>query len=93
MRTQVLAWLADNVSSHRLQHILGVEQMCCQLARQHGINPEQAATAGLLHDLAKFFPPSQLLAMAQQEGLEIDPICQANPHLLHADVKIGRAHV
>jgi predicted HD superfamily hydrolase involved in NAD metabolism len=86
MRTQVLAWLADNVSSHRLQHILGVEQMCGQLARKHQINPEQAATAGLLHDLAKFFPPPQLLAMAQQEGLKIDAICRANPHLLHADV-------
>lgn len=85
-RSQVLAWLADNVSSHRLQHILGVEQMCFDLAHRHGVNPEKAAQAGLLHDLAKFFPASKLLAMAQQEGWEIDPVCAANPHLLHADV-------
>lgn len=85
MRSQVLAWLADNVSSHRLQHILGVEQMCLQLARQHRVNPEKAARAGLMHDLAKFFPPPQLLAMVRQEGWEIDPVCAANPHLLHAD--------
>lgn len=86
MRSQVLAWLADNVSSHRLQHILGVEQMCFQLACRHQINPEKAAQAGLLHDLAKSFSPPKLLAMARQEGWEIDPVCAANPHLLHADV-------
>lgn len=86
VRSQVLDWLADNFSSHRLQHILGVERMCFELACQHRINPEKASRAGLLHDLAKIFPPPQLLAMAQQEGWEIDPVCAANPHLLHADV-------
>ena len=86
MRERVLAWLADNVSAHRLQHILGVEQMCLQLAHHHGVNPQKAAQAGLMHDLAKFFPPPQLLAMARQEGIEIDAVCGANPHLLHAEV-------
>ncbi|WP_041238110.1 bis(5'-nucleosyl)-tetraphosphatase (symmetrical) YqeK [Gloeothece citriformis] len=86
MRDQVIAWLSENVSDHRLQHILGVEQMSIQLAKQHGIDPHKAGVAGLMHDLAKFFPPTQLLQMAQEEGLEIDPICQTNPHLLHADV-------
>lgn len=85
MRERVIAWLADNVSAHRLQHILGVEQMSIELARCHRVDPEKAAQAGLLHDLAKFFKPDRLLEMAIQEGLEIDAICQANPHLLHAD--------
>lgn len=86
MREQVLSWLAENVSAHRLQHILGVEQMCRELAHIHQLNKQQAAQAGLMHDLAKFFQPKKLLQMAEIEGIEIDPICAKNPHLLHADI-------
>jgi predicted HD superfamily hydrolase involved in NAD metabolism len=86
IRKRALAWLADNVSAHRLQHILGVEAMCIQLARLHQLDEKKVATAGLMHDLAKFFPPPKLLRMAAEEGIEIDPICAERPHLLHADV-------
>lgn len=86
MREQVLTWLTDNVSAHRVQHIIGVEQMCIQLAYFHQVDEKKAAQAGLMHDLAKFFPPNRLLQMALDNGIEIDPICAVNPHLLHADV-------
>lgn len=111
MRDQVLTWLSDNVPASRLQHILGVEQMAVELARHYHLDVEKAAQAGLMHDLAKYFKPHQLLQMARAEcqseslptlyrnqgvekqepsepslALEIDPICEANPHLLHADV-------
>jgi predicted HD superfamily hydrolase involved in NAD metabolism len=86
MRDQVLTWLADNVPASRLQHILGVEQMSVELARHYHLDVEKAAQAGLMHDLAKYFKPSVLLQMARDEGIEIDPICEATPHLLHADV-------
>jgi predicted HD superfamily hydrolase involved in NAD metabolism len=85
-REKIISWLQKNVSEHRLQHILGVEKMSRELAVCHGVDPEKAARAGLMHDLAKFFPPAKLLAMAEAEGLEIDPICRTNPHLLHANV-------
>ncbi|ACB00469.1 MULTISPECIES: bis(5'-nucleosyl)-tetraphosphatase (symmetrical) YqeK [Cyanophyceae] len=85
-RGQVISWLQDNVSRDRLEHILGVEQMAQALAQRHGTDPDQAAQAGLLHDLAKFFPPPKLLQIARQHGLEIDSICAHVPHLLHADV-------
>lgn len=86
MRDQVLTWLADNVPASRLQHILGVEQMSVDLARHYDLNVEKAAQAGLMHDLAKYFKPAVLLQMARDEGIEIDPVCEATPHLLHADV-------
>ncbi|WP_343327437.1 bis(5'-nucleosyl)-tetraphosphatase (symmetrical) YqeK [Geitlerinema sp. PCC 9228] len=86
MRDEVLAWLAENVPQPRIRHILGVEQMATDLAVAHHLNSRQAAAAGLLHDLAKYFPGDRLLEMAGAEGLEIDPILRENPHLLHADV-------
>jgi predicted HD superfamily hydrolase involved in NAD metabolism len=86
MRDRVLTWLADNVPAARLQHILGVEQMSAQLAQHYRLDVEKAAQAGLMHDLAKYFKPAVLLQMARDEGLDIDPICKATPHLLHADV-------
>lgn len=85
-REQVLSWLTDNVSPHRIQHILGVEMTCVDLAQRHNISPKKAAKAGLLHDLAKFFPPQKLLKIASKAKLNVDPICQAHPHLIHADV-------
>jgi len=86
MRDQVLAWLADNVPPSRINHILGVEQMAGDLARHYNLNVQTAAQAGLMHDLAKYFKPQRLLEMARLEGLEIDEVMVANPHLLHADV-------
>jgi predicted HD superfamily hydrolase involved in NAD metabolism len=86
MRDQVIAWLNQNVSAHRLQHILGVEDMCIELARCHGIDKQKAATAGLMHDLAKFFPKKRLLKIAKKTNIKTDKILESHPHLLHADV-------
>lgn len=85
-REQVLSWLRENVSAHRVEHILGVEKTCLDLAKLHNISPKKAAKAGLLHDLAKFFPPKKLLKIASKAKIEVDPICQNHPHLIHADV-------
>jgi predicted HD superfamily hydrolase involved in NAD metabolism len=85
-RQAVLLHLQTNVPEKRLQHILRVEEMAIALAQHYHLDTEKAAQAGLMHDLAKFFPPNRLLEMAQAEGLELDWVFQANPHLLHADV-------
>ncbi len=82
----VLAWLEDHVSSRRMAHILGVEKTAHALALHHHEDAQKAAWAGLLHDLAKHFPAQKLLAEAARLGLVIDPVCQKNPHLLHADI-------
>ncbi len=86
MRDRVLAWLADNVPTSRLKHILGVEQTAVELAGLHHLDTEKAARAGLMHDLAKCFKPYRLLQVAIDAGVEIDEVAQANPHLLHAPV-------
>ena len=85
-RKKVLTWLEDNVSTHRLEHILGVEATCIRLAQHYRLPARKAAKAGLLHDLAKFFPPRKLLKIASKFQLKVDPICKQYPHLLHADI-------
>lgn len=86
MRDRIISWLRENVSPHRLQHILGVEETSIALARCHQVNEQQAAKAGLMHDLAKFFPPPKLLKIAAEAKIPIDEICLNQPHLLHAEV-------
>ena len=86
MRERVIAWLEKNVSDHRLQHILGVETTCIDLARCHQVDQQQAAQAGLMHDLAKFFPPRKLLKLAEAAKIPVDEVCAAHPHLIHAEI-------
>lgn len=86
MRDRVISWLEQNVSAHRLQHILGVEATCINLARCHGLDEWQAAQAGLMHDLAKFFSPQKLLKIATEAKIPLDDVCLMQPHLLHAEV-------
>ena len=86
MRDRVINWLRHNVSTHRLQHILGVEATCIDLACCHQLDKQQAAQAGLMHDLAKFFSPKKLLKIANEANIAVDDICAAHPHLLHADI-------
>ncbi|NHC33447.1 bis(5'-nucleosyl)-tetraphosphatase (symmetrical) YqeK [Scytonema millei] len=85
-RERVLSWLSEHVPQSRIDHILRVEQMAVELAEHHRQNVEKAAMSGLMHDLAKYFKPAKLLEMARAEGLEIDPVMELHPHLLHADV-------
>lgn len=86
LRSQVLVWLEEQVPPSRVEHCLRVEAMAKALARAHGLPVEAAAQAGLMHDLAKYFKPDRLLALAQAAGLTLDPVDLAHPHLLHADV-------
>jgi predicted HD superfamily hydrolase involved in NAD metabolism len=85
-RQPVLTWLSENVPPKRITHILGVEKTAIALAQRYGADPERAARAGLFHDLAKYFGATRLLQEAQRLGIAIDPIQEAAPHLLHAEV-------
>lgn len=86
MHDRVLKWLEKEVPPSRIRHILGVETMAADLAEIYGVDRHKAAQAGLMHDLAKYFKPKKLLKIAREEGLVVDEICQAHPHLIHADI-------
>ncbi len=85
-RKEILDWLSNHVPESRVEHVLRVEAMAVDLAQQHGLSTHKAAQAGLMHDLAKYFPAEKLLAIATSNNIEIDFVFEANPHLLHADI-------
>ncbi|MGV0027218.1 bis(5'-nucleosyl)-tetraphosphatase (symmetrical) YqeK [Phormidesmis priestleyi] len=85
LRQRILVWLKVHVPEARVRHILRVEQLAIALAQIHQLDVEKAAQAALMHDLAKFFKPQRLLQMVQDEGQILDPVDEANPHLLHAE--------
>lgn len=70
----------------RMAHCIRVEAMAVELAQRHGVDPLLAAQAGLMHDLAKYFTPDRLLAVARSAQLALEPIDETEPHLIHADV-------
>jgi predicted HD superfamily hydrolase involved in NAD metabolism len=71
---------------HRYAHVLRVARMAAQLARAHGIDPDRAREAAMLHDLARLFSPDRLLRECAERGLAADDFERAAPIVLHARV-------
>jgi predicted HD superfamily hydrolase involved in NAD metabolism len=69
---------------HRYAHVLRVARMSARLARAHGVDPQRARVAGMLHDLARLYPADRLLRECAERGLAIDAFERAHPVVLHA---------
>jgi predicted HD superfamily hydrolase involved in NAD metabolism len=69
---------------HRYAHILRVARTAERLARAHGLDPQPARIAGMLHDLARLYSGERLLRECAGRGLAIDAFERANPVVLHA---------
>lgn len=80
------AALHQRISGDRLTHTYGVMETAVKLAERFGADVERARVAGLMHDYAKALPGDELLALGRRFGLIRDPVEEANPHLLHAEV-------
>jgi len=68
----------------RYAHGVRVARLAGRLAARHGLDPVRARTAGLLHDLARCWPPERLLAECAARGLPIGEFERRNPIVLHA---------
>ena len=79
--------LKTMLSEKRYHHSIGTMKMAEELARQYGIDTEEAGLAGLVHDMAKELTEEESLKYMKENNIEIDEIEQKNAKLLHA--KIG----
>jgi len=69
---------------HRHAHTVRVARLAARLARAHGLEPQQALLAGLLHDLARLYSPERLLDECRARGMAFDAFERSHPMVLHA---------
>jgi predicted HD superfamily hydrolase involved in NAD metabolism len=74
-----LGRVALMVKPRRLEHILRVAALARQIARSAGLDEDRAYVAGLLHDVARDLPDSELLRLSPPEC----PIDSSHPLALH----------
>lgn len=83
---QFYSRLRETLSDKRLVHSLLVAHTARGLARIHGVNEEQAALAGLLHDCAKCLPLASMQRIARENRLLLDKETLQSGNLLHGPV-------
>jgi predicted HD superfamily hydrolase involved in NAD metabolism len=65
-------------------HCERVAATAADLAETYGVDVELARLAGVLHDWDRDRPHGELVETAREDGLEMTPIDEAVPYLLHA---------
>lgn len=75
---------AQLAGEHRYEHVVRVAELADRFARAHGVDPDRARLAGMLHDLARLYSAERLLKESAQRGLVVDEFELRNPIVLHA---------
>ena len=69
---------------NRVAHVLGCRDTAVALARHWGANEEDAARAGLLHDVTKALDGPLQLTLCREYGIMLGAFSKQNPKTLHA---------
>ncbi len=78
--------LQAQLSPPRMAHSLGVMATCRSMAPTMGVDPSAAELAGLVHDVAKELPASDLERLARAAGITYSHPCERHSTYLHATV-------
>lgn len=84
--------LLERLDDYGFRHSCGVSSLSCTLATLYGVDPLDAAFAGLLHDWDRCETDEDLLEKAYNFHIEVDEVLRANPHLLHAHTGAHSVH-
>ena len=88
-----LSWLREQaytmLDERRIAHVAGCEGEAIELARRWGEDPENAAEAGILHDITKRLSHEEQLNLCEKYAIICDSAERRTPKLLHA--KTGAA--
>lgn len=71
------------LSKKRFQHTLNVEEMAVELAKKNGVDPDRAALAALLHDIAKEMPQETLLQILKGNDIISNYAASRTPAVWH----------
>lgn len=69
---------------NRVAHVIGCSETAVDLARVYGVSTEDAARAGILHDITKALPGSEQLRLCEKYGIMTDAFEREHTKLLHA---------
>lgn len=72
------------VKKNRVKHILGCRDTAVELAKRWGADENDAARAGLLHDITKALDGPLQLTLCRQYDILLDDFSMENPKTLHA---------
>lgn len=83
-----LSWLRAQayamLEPERIAHVVGCESEAVMLAKTWGEDPDDAATAGILHDITKRFHGKEQLKLCEEYGIVLDAEQRRSPGVLHA---------
>jgi predicted HD superfamily hydrolase involved in NAD metabolism len=90
--TDIAQWVKCQVSPRRFSHIQGVVLTAKKLAAGNGLGVEKAALAAWLHDCAKEWPKSKMLASLKQSPFHLDALEKEIPALWHPHAGAAAAY-
>jgi predicted HD superfamily hydrolase involved in NAD metabolism len=85
------AFARQRLSAKRYGHTLRVANTVEDLAHAHGLDPDRARLAALLHDAARELPSQEFLDLAEDLDLPVGEPERESPKLLHGPVAAGLA--
>lgn len=86
MNKDIYKWLKENLSNERYMHSLGTEKVARELAQRFGADPEKAAFAGLIHDIAKCLTNDELIKIINDNNILVSASELKSYKTLHAPV-------
>jgi predicted HD superfamily hydrolase involved in NAD metabolism len=78
--------LRAEMEPETLAHAERSAELAVRLAKQHGVDPERAELAALIHDVADHFSARELLILTERYGLDVSLTEARVPQLLHGKV-------
>ena len=82
-RSRAAALVEASLSRPRLSHSREVARLSSELCDRFHADEDKGYIAGISHDLARELEPSELLLLAERDGLPLRDWERANPILLH----------
>jgi len=84
--TDVRSRIEHELKPDVLAHVRNTAELARQLAEIHGVDPDQAELAALVHDIADRYSERELLNLADKYGIQVDLTEARVPKLLHGPV-------
>ena len=85
--SDLLQRLGAELDAETLAHSERTAELAVQLGEHHGVDPERARLAALIHDVADCYSERELLVLAERYGIDVSLTEARVPKLLHG--KIG----